>query len=72
MVFEILKGKTSPKYCVVFPETRDFVVTCDIRPDVMRAIQTKEKACLIEFKDGTPYSYCDKGTEILTKLAAGK
>lgn len=70
MVFEIIKGTTEPEVCIVIPgDIHTFEVTCDIRPEVVRKVSQMEMACLIEFEKGKPVSYCDKGSDIVAKLA---
>lgn len=73
MVFEILKGSTEPKVCIIFPgEPHSFEVSCDLRPELVRKASQMEKVCLVEFDKGKPYSMCDKGSEIVAKIAMYK
>lgn len=72
MVFDILKGSSKPKYCLVVPGPNpgDFTVECEPKGDRLRQVADMEKVCAIEIHpSGQVYSLCDKGTAIVARLA---
>lgn len=71
MVWEILKGSTSPpkNLCIVTPVgPMDFTVQCDINQETVRRIIDMEKVCVIEFDGKRPISHCAAGKEVAVKL----
>ncbi len=69
MVLEILRGSTKPPVCVVEPlPGGDFTVRCDVTKETARLLIDKEKVCVIEWRDGKPFSYCGPGKEVVTRI----